>query len=58
MSLKRNDPKRDSNEAKIVMALEQAGAFVTRLSEKGTPDLLVLFRGGIYLLEVKRTPAN
>ena len=45
--------KRDANEADIVEALEDAGAIVTRISQAGLPDLLVLFRGVFLLLECK-----
>lgn len=53
MSIHRQAPKRDKNEAVIKQALEYAGAFVTPLSDKGVPDLLVIFRGQTYYLEVK-----
>lgn len=45
--------QRDANERLIVDALRAVGATVQRLNEKGTPDLLVGFRGVNYLLEVK-----
>lgn len=45
--------RRDKNEAEIVLALEAVGATITRLNEKGVPDLLVGFRGRTVLLEVK-----
>ncbi|MBV8760125.1 MAG: hypothetical protein JO257_22730 [Deltaproteobacteria bacterium] len=45
---------RDGNEPGIVDALRSVGATVCRLNESGIPDLLVGFRGGMYLLEVKR----
>lgn len=60
MSLKRHAAKRDANEAAIVEALEQCGASVVRLSEKGCPDLLAGVIGSdgfqtrrMVLLEVK-----
>jgi len=53
MSIKRHDAKRDKNEPVIFEALQLAGAMPIRLSEKGLPDLMVLFRGDVYLLEVK-----
>ena len=53
MSHHRHNPKRDQNEIIIVEALRYAGAGVWRINEKGLPDLLVLFRGTQYLLEVK-----
>ena len=45
--------RRDENEAEIVAALRQVGALIMRLSEKGCPDLLVLWRGSLFVLEVK-----
>lgn len=45
--------RRDANEAAIVQALRQVGASVIRISEKGAPDLLVFYRGGLFLIEVK-----
>ncbi len=53
MSLKRWAAKRDANEASIVCALEQAGAYVFHLSGAGVPDLFVNFRGVWTPLEVK-----
>lgn len=53
MSIHRRDAKRDMNEAPIVEALIAAGASVTRLSDKGVPDLLVGYGGRTCLLEVK-----
>lgn len=53
MTLHRRNPKRDSNEPEIVNALARAGAFVSQLSGEGIPDLLVIFRSNIYLIEVK-----
>lgn len=49
----RQAAKRDANESKIVSALEAVGCSVTRLSQKGVPDLLVGRQGVNYLLEVK-----
>lgn len=43
---------RDANEPDIVEALETVGASVQRLSDRGVPDLLVCFRGALFLLEV------
>ena len=45
--------KRDANEAAIVKSLEFIGATVTKLSQKGAPDLLVRYRGVWFLVEVK-----
>jgi hypothetical protein len=50
--------QRDRNEPGIVAALERAGAAVQRLSEAGVPDLLVSFRGELYLIEVKNPAAK
>jgi len=57
----RRAARRDRNEAEIVRALEQVGASVQRLSERGVPDLLIGWRGQNLLLEIKeplgpRTP--
>jgi len=49
-------PRRvDANQAEIVAALRKAGCRVLDLHEvgKGCPDLLVLCRGALFLLEVK-----
>lgn len=45
--------KRDANEGAIVHALKQVGASVIRISEPGAPDLLVLYFGDLFLLEIK-----
>ncbi len=45
--------KRDANETAIVQALRAIGAKVRHISAPGMPDLLVLYRGAISLLEVK-----
>ena len=50
----RYDAQRDANEPEIVEALEAVGAKVMRLDEF---DLLVAFRGKLYMLEVK-TPTG
>jgi len=47
--------RRDSNEAQIVDALRRVGAFVMRASIEGGPDLLVLWRGTVHLVECKAT---
>ncbi len=46
----------DVNQPEIVQALRQVGATVLHLHQlgKGAPDLLVGFRGVVYLLEVKQ----
>lgn len=44
--------RRDANEAAIVAALDAAGAAVEQL-DPPLPDLLVSYRGELYLLEVK-----
>jgi hypothetical protein len=45
----------DSNQVEIVQALRCAGAFVQSLHivGKGCPDLLISFRGKIYVMEIK-----
>lgn len=45
----------DDNQPAIVAALRALGCFVQSLAALGggVPDLLVLFRGAIYLMEVK-----
>ena len=45
----------DANQAEIVDALRSVGAAVQSLAAvgRGVPDLLVGFRGKLYLLEVK-----
>lgn len=49
----RTAAKRDGNESEIVAALEGVGCSVTRLSQKGVPDLLVARQGVNFLIEVK-----
>lgn len=58
MSKNRYNPRRDLNEPGIIRALEGAGALVRRLSEAGIPDLLVGFRGALFLLEIKNPDAS
>jgi soluble P-type ATPase len=47
--------KIDANQPEIVSALRKVGARVQSLAAvgQGVPDLLVSFRGDLYLLEVK-----
>ena len=54
MSLRRVNPKRDSNELAIVEGLRKIGAQVERLD---MCDLLILYDERLYLLEVK-TPSS
>lgn len=49
----RRAAKRDESEPAIVKALEAVGASVQRLNAGGVPDLLVGWRGKMWLLEVK-----
>lgn len=51
----RRAAKVDANQEQIVSALRAAGAIVQSLAAigKGCPDLLVSFRGNLFLLEVK-----
>lgn len=53
MPIPRFAAKRDRNEPEIIKALEKVGAIVTQISQQGVFDLLVGFRGVLYLLEVK-----
>lgn len=52
----RRAAKVDGNQQQIVVALRAVGARVKSLASvgEGCPDLLVAFRGKLYLLEVKR----
>lgn len=45
----------DANQALIVRDLRKAGAMVQSLAEigKGCPDLLVMYRGEAFVMEVK-----
>lgn len=51
----RRAAKVDANQDQVVSALRAAGAVVQSLAAigKGVPDLLVRFRGTLFLLEVK-----
>lgn len=51
----RRAAKVDANQEQIVSALRAAGAIVQSLAAigGGVPDLLVSFRGNLFLLEVK-----
>jgi hypothetical protein len=51
----RRAAKVDANQDQVVSALRAAGAAVQSLAAigKGVPDLLVSFRGRLFLLEVK-----
>lgn len=51
----RRAAKTDANQTQVVSALRAAGATVQSLAAigKGAPDLLVAFRGEMFLLEVK-----
>lgn len=46
----------DGNQAEIVKAVRDAGAFVfdTHTLGKGYPDITVFYKGSVYLVEVKR----
>jgi hypothetical protein len=50
--------KRDDSEKAIVERLEHLGAQVCRLSGKDIPDLLVLHRGTLHLVEAKTGKAR
>jgi Holliday junction resolvase len=45
--------RRDAAEKGIVNALRAVGAKVSRVSEAGGPDIVVMFRGVTYAFEVK-----
>jgi hypothetical protein len=45
--------RRDPGEAAIVLALRAIGALVRHLDGTDIPDLLVCYRGAVFLLEVK-----
>jgi len=49
----RTAARRDANEREIIDALEKFGARVHQVSDGGTPDLLVAFRGRWTVIEVK-----
>ena len=50
----RRAAKIDSNQPQIVKALRRSGAFVILTSQlKNAFDLLVIYRGTIYIVEVK-----
>lgn len=53
MSINRYNAKRDKNEPEIVKALQAVGALVVRVSGRGVPDTLVIFREQAFLLEIK-----
>ena len=53
MSLLRRNARRDANEPEIVRYLQGAGCIVRRLSDAGIPDLLVIWRGRVLLVEIK-----
>ena len=53
MSIYRKAAKRDANEPEIVDALRSVGAKVWRMSGRGLPDVLVMFRGKLYAAEIK-----
>lgn len=52
----RRAAKVDANQEQVVSALRAAGATVQSLAAvgKGCPDLLVAFRGAMFLMEVKQ----
>ena len=49
----RRAARRDANEDQVVSALEACGAYVKKVNDGGTFDLLVWYRGRTLLLEVK-----
>lgn len=50
ISIKRFNARRDANEHDVIQALYQVGA---RILKMDTVDLLVLFRGKLFMLDVK-----
>lgn len=50
--------QRDKNEFEIVEAIKAVGAAVQKLDGTGVPDLLVGFRGELFLLEIKNPDAK
>ena len=50
--------QRDANEPDIVKALQAAGAAVQKLGGTGVPDLLVGYKGELFLIEVKNPNAK
>lgn len=53
MSIHRRAARRDENEHAIVDALRGVGASVYQVSQVGFPDTVVIWRGDVFLLEVK-----
>lgn len=53
MTLLRHNPARDKSEAAIVEALRAVGWRVWSVSGSGLPDLLILRRGVLKMLECK-----
>jgi len=49
----RTAARRDANEDQVVSALEAGGAFVKKINDGGTFDLLVWYCGNTLLIEVK-----
>ena len=49
----RRAARRDAGEDQMVSALEACGAYVKKINDGGTFDLLVWYRGNTLLLEVK-----
>lgn len=53
MSLHRYGARRDANEKTIRQALHAVGAETWQISQKGLGDLLVRYRGELFMGEVK-----
>lgn len=49
----RRAARRDANEDQVVSALQACGAYVKKINDGGTFDLLVWYRGYTLLLECK-----
>lgn len=53
MSIHRKNARRDANEPAIIAALKAVGARVYPVSGEGLPDTTVLYKGVVYLIEIK-----
>ena len=49
----RRAARRDANEDQVVSALQACGAYVKKINDGGTFDLIVWYRGHTLLLECK-----
>ena len=61
MTTRRMTPRKvDANQSEIVDALRSIGCLITDMSAvgRGFPDLLISFRGRLFLLEIKNPKAH